>query len=253
MHLLKVNADFTFSLITYIGCRIPCYAILSHTWEADNEEVTFQDLRNETGSSKAGYRKIEFCAKQALEDGLQYFWIDSCCIDKSSSAELSEAINSMFRLYRTAARCYAYLSDVSAHENLSPSELSCESSFTRSRWFTRGWTLQELLAPRSVDFYSQEGMWLGDKKSLELQIHQATGITLQALQSDSLSEFSVEERMGWATKRKTTLEEDQAYCLIGLLDISLPVIYGEGITRAFRRLQEEIKKISNDDTSRKGN
>ena len=122
----------------------------------------------------------------------------------------------MFRWYRNASRCYVYLSDISMSENLSRSQLSWESSFTQSRWFTRGWTLQELLAPLSVDFFSREGTWFGDRISLELQIHQITGITAQALQGDPLALFSVEERMSWAARRKTTLEEDQAYCLIGI-------------------------------------
>jgi hypothetical protein len=253
MHLLRINADGSFSLITYIACRIPCYAILSHTWEAGNQEVTFQELENGIGSSKAGYRKIQFCGGQAKRDGLQYFWIDSCCIDKTSSAELSEAINSMFRWYRNAAKCYVYLSDISISESLSHSQLSWESSLTQSRWFTRGWTLQELLAPLSVDFFSREGTWFGDRISLELLIHQITGITPQALQGDPLALFTVEERMSWAARRKTTLEEDQAYCLIGIFDISLPVIYGEGKTKAFRRLQEEIKKTLNNNSSSRGN
>lgn len=150
----------------------------------------------------------------------------------------------MFRWYRNAARCYVYLSDVSTLEDVSYSQHLLESSFTNSRWFTRGWTLQELLAPLSVDFYSREGTWLGDKGSLELQIHQITGITVQALRGDQLSQFSVEERMAWAASRETTREEDQAYCLVGLFNISLPVIYGEGKIIALRRLQEEIKKSS---------
>jgi hypothetical protein len=253
MRLLEVRADSTFSLVNFVGCRIPCYAILSHTWEPNNQEVTLQDFVNGNEKTKAGYKKIRFCGEQAQRDGLQYFWVDSCCIDQSSSADLSKAINSMYHWYRNAARCYVYLSDISARKDNSSSQLSWESLFTQSRWFTRGWTLQELLAPLSVDFFSQEGIWLGDRKSLEPQVHQATGITIQALQGNTLSHFSVEDRMGWATKRKTTVEEDQAYCLIGLLDISLPIIYGEGKTRAFRRLKEEVDKISNDGGLSKGN
>ena len=175
---------------------------------------------------------------------MQYFWIDTCCINKADHAELSEAINSMFRWYQTATKCYVYLSDVSMTKGKASeeaSELPWESTFRSSRWFTRGWTLQELLAPLSVEFFSREGKRLGDKKSLELQIHEITSIAVQALQGSPLSQFSVTERMSWAAKRETTIEEDQAYCLLGIFDIHLPLIYGEGIENAFRRLRKEIR------------
>jgi hypothetical protein len=147
----------------------------------------------------------------------------------------------MFRWYRNAAKCYVYLSDVSTGKNSRSSELLWESSFGQSRWFTRGWTLQELLAPSSVEFFSREGKRIGDKRSLEIQIQHITGIPVQALQGNSLSEFSVDVRMSWAIKRKTTIEEDQAYCLLGIFDIYLPLIYGEGRENAFRRLRKEIR------------
>src|ERR1700744_743716 len=113
MRLLSTNADGSFSLTSFTGNNIPSYAILSHTWGAD-QELTFQDVTNGSGRDKAGYRKIQFCRDQAKKDGLQYFWVDSCCIDKSNSVEVSQDINSMFRLYRNAAKCYVYLSDFSA-------------------------------------------------------------------------------------------------------------------------------------------
>lgn len=235
--------DGRLRLTRFIANNIPSYAILSHTWEADDQEVTFEDLMNGVGNSKSGYRKIRFCIEQADRDGLQYFWVDSCCINKSSSAELSEAINSMFRWYRNAAKCYVYLSDVAIgdpNESAHSSQLQYELAFRQSRWFTRGWTLQELLAPASVEFFSREGNRLGDKKSLELQIHEITGIAVQALQGSPLSQFSVSERMSWAAKRETTIEEDQAYCLLGIFDTHLPLIYGEGMEHAFHRLRKEI-------------
>jgi hypothetical protein len=235
MYLLEAHNNDTYTITKFTGDKIPPYAILSHTWEADNQEVTFQDLVNGVGQSKTGYRKIRFCGVQAQRDGLQYFWVDSCCIDKSSSAELTEAINSMFRWYRNAVKCYVYLSDISTTDR----DLQ---AFRHSRWFTRGWTLQELLAPREVEFFTQDGQKLGDKQSLELQIHQITGIPVQALQElrGSLSQFSVEERLSWAEKRKTTVVEDQAYCLLGIFDVYMPLIYGEGKENAFRRLRIEI-------------
>lgn len=123
MRLLNSNADGSFSLTSFIGNEVPNYAILSHTWEADEQEVTFQDMTNNLGTSKEGYRKIKFCSEQAERDGLRFFWIDSCCIDKSNSTELQTAINSMFRWYRDATKCYVYLSDVSTGEHSQSSEL----------------------------------------------------------------------------------------------------------------------------------
>ena len=226
-----------------VGDDIPRYSILSHTWGTDDEEVTFKDLVEGTGKSKAGYNKIRFCGQQAAKDGLQYFWIDTCCIDKSSSSELSEAINSMFRWYRDAATCYVYLRDVSISGPCDDqfSQPRWEPDFRNSRWFTRGWTLQELIAPGSVEFFSMECKRLGDKKSLERQIQEITGISVQALQGSPLSQFSIAERMSWAAKRETKRKEDGAYCLLGIFDVHMPLIYGEG-EKAFIRLQKEIEK-----------
>jgi len=249
MRLLKLKDDGELSLIEFIGDKIPGYAILSHTWGADGEEVTFKDLMKGTGKSKAGYQKIRFCGEQAATDGLQYFWVDTCCIDKSSSAELSEAINSMFRWYHNAGKCYVYLSDVSTSSSIRNDQLFqwiWEISFQKSRWFTRGWTLQELIAPASVEFFSVEGERLGDKISLERQIHEITGITAQALQGGPLSQFSVNERMSWTAKRETKREEDAAYSLLGIFDIHMPLIYGEGRKKALVRLHKEIKESLKD-------
>lgn len=245
MRLLEQNSNGDYSLTEDIVDNIPPYAILSHTWGIPTEEVTFRDLIDHSGISKAGYNKIRFCGEQAKRDGLQYFWVDTCCIDKSSSAELSEAINSMFRWYRNAAKCYVYLSDVSrraldTHDTASL--LPWVSAFQKSRWFARGWTLQELIAPASVEFFSSECERLGDRKSLEQQIHEITGIAIEALCGTPLSYFSTDERMSWRAQRKTKREEDEAYSLLGIFDIAMPLVYGEGKERAFRRLQEEIHK-----------
>lgn len=243
MRLLSTNPNGGFSLTSFTGKNTPSYAILSHTWEDDDQEVLFHDLKNALGSSKRGYRKIQFCSEQAKKDKLQYFWVDSCCIDKTSSTELQTAINSMFRWYQDAAKCYVYLSDVSAGADFRSSDVLWQGAFSKSRWFTRGWTLQELLAPRSVEFFSQEGKRLGDKESLQQQIHEITGIAVKALQGD-LSQFSDDERRMWAAKRETTVEEDHVYCLLGIFQVYLPLIYGEGKDHAFRRLQDEIDKRS---------
>ena len=249
MRLLKWGSRGELSLTKDYVDDAPPYAILSHTWGRDEDEVTFQDLKNGSGRSKAGYTKLQFCARQAREDGLEYCWVDTCCINKDSHAELSEAIASMFRWYRDAQHCYVYLSDVS-FGNISNSQprQTWEPAFRNSRWFTRGWTLQELIAPKSVRFYSEEEELLGDKKILEQQIQEITGVPVTALSGRPLTQFSIEERLGWAAKRKTKRKEDQAYCLLGLFNIFIPLIYGEG-DHAFIRLKEEINKRSGKNTA----
>ena len=242
MRLLQYNNGSDFSLTEFFGSDIPKYAILSHRWGL--EEVTFKDMVDGTSKSKAGYNKIQFCGEQAKRDGLQHFWVDTCCIDKSSSNELAEAINSMFRWYQNAARCYVYLSDVSTRNRKSSNistEYTWESAFRDSEWFTRGWTLQELLAPRLVEFFSQHGKRLGDKGSLKKHIHKITGIPISALEGAPLSQFGVGERLSWAENRQTTRGEDKAYSLLGMFSIHLPLIYGEGKEHAFRRLEKEIQ------------
>ncbi|KAK1244443.1 hypothetical protein MKX07_003242, partial [Trichoderma sp. CBMAI-0711] len=223
---------------------IPPYAILSHRWGAENEEVVLKDIIDGAWRTKAGYDKIKFCADRAKCDNLQHIWVDSCCIDKTNNVELSEAINSMFRWYKNAARCYVYLSDVSftGHEQDNhQSRALWEKDFRNSEWFTRGWTLQELLAPASVEFFTREGWRLGDKESLAPLVHEITGIAIPALLGHPLSEFSIDERFEWAKKRTTTRQEDWAYSLLGVFGVFMPLIYGEGRTNATRRLKAEIK------------
>jgi hypothetical protein len=246
MRLLERNNGDEFSLTKdFIDDDIPKYAILSHTWGADTEEVNFRDPMDRTSKSKAGYNKIRFCGEQARRDGLQYFWVDTCCIDKSNSAELQEAINSMFGWYQNAARCYVYLLDVSTRKRKASdrfSKYTWESAFRSSRWFTRGWTLQELLAPGSVEFFSQEGNRLGNKRTLEQQIHEITGIAIAALRGAPLSQFDVDDRLSWAENRQTMREEDKVYSLFGIFNIHIPLIYGEKREKAFKRLREEIDR-----------
>ncbi|KAF2731912.1 HET-domain-containing protein [Polyplosphaeria fusca] len=223
---------------------VPRYAILSHTWGADSDEVTFNDFTDGTGTDKSGYEKIRFCAEQAKQDGLDHFWIDTCCIDKENKAELSHAINSMFRWYRNAARCYVYLPDVSTAKQKANSDTSeWESAFRKSKWFTRGWTLQELLAPRSVEFFSQQRKRLGDKDSLRSQIHAVTGIPERALEGEPLSHFSVNDRLSWMEHRQTEREEDMVYSLLGIFGVYISPFYSEGTAKALTRLQDEIRKL----------
>ena len=168
MRLLKVNEHGSFEIEQFSSPFIPPYAILSHTWGKDDEEVTFEDIANGTGEDKPGYEKIRFCGEQACQNGLQYFWIDTCCINKREDAELSRSINSVFHWYRNAIQCYVYLSDVVIRKRKrdKDSTESWELEFRRSRWFTRGWTLQELLTLTSVEFFSRERKRLSDKNSL---------------------------------------------------------------------------------------
>jgi hypothetical protein len=240
--------EFSFTRDLVGDDKIPPYAILSHTWGSDTDEVTFEDPTNGISKNKAGYEKIRFCGEQARQDSLQYFWIDTCCINKANYTELSQAINSMFRWYQNAAKCYVYLSDVSTTKRKASdqsSKFTWESAFQESRWFKRGWTLQELLAPAIVEFFSREHRRLGDKRSLMQQIHDITGVANLALQGAHLSQFSIDERLSWIDHRQTRLEEDKAYSLLGIFDVSMPLIYGEGREKAFKRLQEEIEKPLN--------
>lgn len=245
MRLLTVASDGELRLADFVGDYIPPYTILSHTWGNDSEEVTFQDMVEGKGKNKLGYQKLRFCEKQSASDNIQFFWVDTCCIDKTSSAELSEAINSMYHWYRDADKCYVYLSDVSINGSIGSSlssQQTWETAFTQSRWFTRGWTLQELVAPSCVEFFSLEGELLGDRESMIHGIEDITGINMEALQGSPLSRFGFEERMSWARGRETKREEDGAYSLLGIFGVHMPLVYGEGRRNAFIRLQRVIQE-----------
>lgn len=244
------------------------YAILSHRWERDDEEVSYQNmckviqagnLQPEAGiiQKRRGFRKIYDFSRQAVKDGYEYIWIDTCCIDKSSSAELQEAINSMYQWYASSAVCYAYLSDVSMS---SPDankvgrhlpEIACISSFQTSEWFTRGWTLQELLASRNVVFFDKNWKRCGTASDLNVLIQTVTGIDIRGIAKGigqdraKLWTIRVGRRMAWASNRQTKRIEDRAYSLLGLFNVNMPMLYGES-ERAFQRLQEEIIKTEED-------
>ncbi|KAK4197364.1 putative vegetative incompatibility HET protein [Triangularia verruculosa] len=215
----------------------PPHAILSHTWGNEDDELSFREIKNgllKPGS--IGFFKLDGCCKKAQLDGLDYVWIDTCCIDKSDHVELSEAINSMFKWYRNAAICYVYLSDVSPHNR-----------FSHSRWFRRGWTLQELIAPRELSLYSSNWTFIGSREDLASQIELITGIPEDFLYGNGdFHRASVAQRFSWASKRTTKRKEDMAYCLLGLFDVSLPIIYGDD--HAFARLQREIMIKLRDDS-----
>ena len=246
MRLLRRCGEDDYSLAHFTEGGIPPYAVLSHRWGQNNEEVTLEDVTNGTGKNKTGYRKIQLCAEQAAQDSLEYIWVDTCCIDKENYAELSHAINSMFRWYRNAARCYVYLSDVAkvpSHSEDGTGPPLWEWEFRKSEWFSRGWTLQELLAPSMVEFFSQHWERIGDKKSLKRQIREITGIPDRALQGARLSSFSDLQRFSWMERRQTKIAVDRAYALLGIFDVNIMLNYDEGVESAFRRLQEEIDKL----------
>ncbi|KIM51271.1 hypothetical protein SCLCIDRAFT_64794, partial [Scleroderma citrinum Foug A] len=221
------------------------YAILSHCWSYPNsQEIQFEEMQKITDMKKddldesgvrkrIGYEKILRTCLQAREDKLEMVWVDTCCINKASSAELSEAINSMFRWYSGSEQCYAYLHDVSGGF-----PTACWP-----KWFSRSWTLQELVAPRVVVFFNRNWELIGDKKGLAPTLSKITRIPAHILEnglSESLAERpSVAQIMSWAADRRTSLVEDQAYSLLGLFGVEMSLLYGEGKS-AFRRLQLEI-------------
>ena len=219
------------------------YAILSHVW--DEREDTFQDieaLRVECASSGRNPRldlvseKIRKSCILAEKHDYKWIWVDTCCIDKSSSAELSEAINSMYRYYAHSAICYAFLRDVRSRYRMN------------KIWYKRGWTLQELIAPRLLVFVSHKWEVLGTKGDLASKISSQTQIPEEVLRHEmDLAYVSVGQRMSWASRRDTTRVEDRAYSLMGIFGINMPTLYGEG-DNAFYRLQEEIMKVSTDPT-----
>jgi hypothetical protein len=193
MRLLHSDALGRLVLTDFGGKTLPPYAILSHRWS--DSEILLEDIASGAYKDRQeGYQKLEFCAKQAAQDGLQYFWIDTCCIDRWNLRERSRAINSMFQWYNNAAKCYVYLSDVSLSAAMdTPQRSDWEASFRASAWFTRGWTLQELIAPVSVESFSCEGRCIGDKTSLDQLIHETTNIPLTALRNCPIDQFTTLE------------------------------------------------------------
>lgn len=228
----------------------PFYGILSHRWGAAQDEISFKEVMDgekrpikEIDLGRLGFQKLKFCQERAVQDGLRYFWIDTCCINKQSSDELSYALNSMFYWYQQAVRCYVWMNDVSTS-----GEDAHIMDFEKSEWFRRCWTLQELLAPTSVVFYSRQGRRIGDRTSLAQRIHQATNIPTKALTGKmALSMFSVEEKFSWTKNRQTTLPEDRAYCLVGIFNVRMTPVYADGDReeqgyKAVNELKRLIKK-----------
>ncbi|KAK4618071.1 Vegetative incompatibility protein HET-E-1 [Fulvia fulva] len=236
----------------------PPYAILSHRWT--NKELSYQAYHGCINQDSPTSRKVlNFCkairaANTTRQDGeplLEWAWVDTCCIDKASSSELSEAINSMWSWYEKSASCYAYLVDVPWCEN----RAELLANFRESNWFRRGWTLQELLAPKKVIFYTSDWQIIGFSPGSNLQdvemleaLCTASGIDLPYIShAQSIFSACVAEKMSWASGRTTTRSEDTAYCLLGIFGVHMPLLYGEG-EDAFIRLQQEIIRQSNDES-----
>ena len=262
MRLLNTK---TFEFKNFYNTSLPEYAILSHRWRDEDDEVSYKQLRK--GSVPAdlpGLAKIQNFCRLADTKGFQWAWIDTCCIDKRSSAELSEAINSMFKWYRRSAECYVHMADV----EFSDDELSMRRQFEetfwdapdgwvgfrerfgKSSWFERGWTLQELIAPDHIVFFDSHWNEIGPLKQLYKDVAKVTGIDEHYLAPRSRFRIwpSVATRMSWASRRHTSREEDIAYCLLGIFDVNMPLLYGEGAEKAFIRLQTEIMKDSDDES-----
>ena len=252
MRLLTSGSDDRFHIGPDLFKEIPRYIILSHVWARDHsDEVTFQDVEARLDlTDKPEYRKLAFCRDQSAREiaGVQHYWIDTCCIDKRSQPETSEAINSMYRWYQESYKCYVYLPDVSHPITLiedGANQDEWKVAFRQSRWFKPGWTLQELIAPKEVEFFSVEGTFLGDKRTLEHLLHELTSIPKDVLRGTrSPSSYSTKQRLAWADGRDTTREEDAAYSMLGLFGVHLPPIYGEGRQEAFNRLMDEVRKVT---------
>lgn len=274
---MRLISTSTLEFCEFFDRDIPeYYGILSHRWGSD--EATFQDFEKGVQEEREGFKKIkDFCNLASTYD-LEWVWVDTCCIDKRSSAELTEAINSMYTWYQRACQCYVHLSDVLWEEGTSELSQTTLDRIRKSNWFTRGWTLQELLAPRDVYFFDHNWRFIGSKDNLVQEISEITGIDTMYLlprpaKIPNKEEYgpctkapdcrnhhprikfavtgrwepSVATRMSWVAKRRTTRIEDLAYCMLGIFDVNMPLLYGEG-RKAFRRLQHEIIKQSDDDS-----
>lgn len=267
---------YTLKLEQFFGDDIPLYAILSHCWE--DQELSFEEWQEteindrnvaHTMQQMQGYLKIIDACRftKNLTKGwgsrenppLKYLWIDTVCIDKRSSSELSEAINSMFKWYQDSRICLVYMFDVnlaSSRAKITPGTWHASESdalpdttrqeFEESKWFTRGWTLQELLAPSNTIYLSKTWEVIGTNVTLEADVSAAAKIPASIIRLKlRMKNAPVVEKMSWASRRITTRPEDIAYCLMGIFGVNMPLLYGEG-HKAFRRLQLEIIKDTHD-------
>lgn len=282
MRLLKTE---TYQLVEEndIPNPFPQYAILSHTWISPKDEITYQDFKQRKSDiendifKQKGWAKLRSYCDRAARDGWEWAWMDTCCIDKTNPADTQEAINAMFRWYQNSGICYAHLDDVDVSRVLDSQDclgsgqtdldtvagknntadpasfahMALKAFLIKAKWFTRGWTLQELLAPPYLVFVDKGWRRLGTRESWAEEIKKASRIDARHLTSFEPTDFtscSIAMRLSWASGRETTIEEDETYSLLGLFGISLPLIYGEGRWRAFNRLQRELINVYNDDS-----
>jgi hypothetical protein len=280
MRLLKTKS-YELVEANEIPTPFPHYAILSHTWISPKDEITYQDIKKRKEDiendifKQKGWSKLKKYCDRTAKDGWEWAWMDTCCIDKTNPADTQEAINAMFRWYQNAGVCYAYLEDmdvlkvvrdVDLPEDMDLDEIvgsgnvadrksflheALYTFFVNAKWFTRGWTLQELLAPHYLIFVDRAWRRIGTRESWALEIEEASKIEtrhLTAFRPTDFNSCSIAMRLSWASRRETTLEEDETYSLLGLFGISMPLIYGEGRWRAFNRLQRELIMVYNDDS-----
>lgn len=281
MRLLKTK-EYRLIETNEVPNPFPQYAILSHTWISPRDEITYQDFKRRKDDidyglyKQKGWKKFKKYCDRAAKDGWEWAWMDTCCIDKTNPADTQEAINAMFRWYQNAGVCYAYLEDVDANEasdtdmgfplnwdfddiasidNVADRDSAIHKALRplliKAKWFTRGWTLQELLAPPYLVFVDRAWRRIGTRESWADEIKEASRIEARYLTDFSPTDFvscSLAKRLSWASRRETTIEEDETYSLLGLFGISLPLIYGEGRWRAFNRLQRELITVYNDDS-----
>jgi len=283
MYLINVVTYLLKYFVDIDDC--PDYAALSHRWGATEDELTFQEIEHITERTlqKLGWQKLVRSCEAAKNLKCDWVWIDTCCIDKKSNAELQEAINSMWNVYSKAAVCMAYLNDVQyspmvdedGFNSTMATDLDIldgqafpnwlvEQSFESSQWFTRGWTLQELLAPRNVVFFAPDWRPFGTRNGLSQMIAHISEIPAETLHFENQSTtsqsanrmrqranyirgYSTATKLSWAAKRRTKRIEDQAYSLLGLFNIQMPLLYGEGRT-AFERLQKQLLEENGDPT-----
>ncbi|KAF5652544.1 het domain protein [Fusarium sp. NRRL 25303] len=265
MRLLQTKSHELFEA-SDVPVPFPSYAILSHTWISPKDEITYQDMKRRTGDIKndvykqKGWSKLKDYCDRAFKDGWEWAWMDTCCIDKTNPADTQEAINAMFRWYQNAGVCYAHLSDVDFVSLPDDTDLDSgtnrlrtagKNKFIGAKWFTRGWTLQELLAPHYLIFVDRDWHHIGTRESWALEIEKASKIEARHLNAFNPTDFascSTAMRFSWASGRETTVEEDESYSLLGLFGISLPLIYGEGGRQAFNRLQRQLIHVYHDDS-----
>ncbi|KAK7460467.1 hypothetical protein VKT23_009188 [Stygiomarasmius scandens] len=218
---------------------IPPYAILSHRWIKRKEVVYRRFKRHDRWTKlRSGYRKIQAACRQACQDGIRYIWIDTCCIKQGNHDDVAMNITSMYGYYQNAEVCYVYLVDVGRKRTMFDGRFWWQLG---SEWFQRGWTLQELLAPRTVIFLNKRWQRIGDKYDLRDDIQRQTTIPSAVLSGEqSVQDVDVLTRMSWAMDRETTKEQDEAYCLQGLLGVSVEPDYDESYYASFNRLGKAL-------------